>query len=130
MVEVNSMLVVRSLGKGMWDIAIKGLHTDLFLGSIKSQRSSKKDDGDSATAKYSSAYMVSMAVDFLFIVVPILLIHTMDLGVGSFVVANALVSRHARNVFSGGWKTALQSTCPLILLGFARLVSTSGVDYQ
>ncbi|XP_021765638.1 uncharacterized protein At4g17910 isoform X2 [Chenopodium quinoa] len=181
-------------------------------GSIKSQRSSKKDDGDSATAKYFNAYMVSMAVDFLFIVVPILLIHTvlsewihklallltlfllflmlvkrystssspgshepcdtvrksissfrvammiitctcilavdfkifprkyaktetygtswMDLGVGSFVVANALVSRHARNVFSGGWKIALQSTCPLILLGFARLVSTSGVDYQ
>ncbi|KNA13715.1 hypothetical protein SOVF_113860 [Spinacia oleracea] len=181
-------------------------------GSIISQRSSKKDDSDSATAKSSSSYMVSVAVDFLFIVVPILFVHTvlseyvhklalsltffllfcmlvkryniflssgsgqprdtvrksissfrvvmmiitcvcilavdfkifprkyaktetygtswMDLGVGSFVVANALVSRHARNVYSGGWKTALQSTCPLILLGFARLVSTTGVDYQ
>ncbi|KAL2901373.1 hypothetical protein RDABS01_026455 [Bienertia sinuspersici] len=29
-----------------------------------------------------------------------------------------------------GWKTALQSTWPLILLGVARLVSTAGVDYQ
>lgn len=29
-----------------------------------------------------------------------------------------------------GWKTALQSTCPLILLGVARLASTTGVDYQ
>lgn len=54
----------------------------------------------------------------------------MDLGVGSFVLMNALVSRQARNVHSGGWKTALQSTCPLILLGFGRLVSTRGIDYQ
>jgi hypothetical protein len=28
------------------------------------------------------------------------------------------------------WRTALQSTSPLIILGFARLVSTAGVDYQ
>ena len=28
------------------------------------------------------------------------------------------------------WKTALQSTSPLIILGFVRLISTAGVDYQ
>ncbi|XP_024313135.1 uncharacterized protein At4g17910 isoform X2 [Brachypodium distachyon] len=54
----------------------------------------------------------------------------MDLGVGSFVVANALVSRQARNVTSMGWKAALSSTSPLVFLGFARLISTSSVDYQ
>lgn len=30
----------------------------------------------------------------------------------------------------GGLKTALQSTCPLILLGLGRIVSTRGIDYQ
>ncbi|KAH9704099.1 GWT1 family protein expressed [Citrus sinensis] len=99
----------------------------------------------------------------------------MDLGVGSFVFANAIVSRQARNIqsivyeemmFSPGicfleyeitsaflhsmyvsmnicavkvrdidighrnWKSALKSTGPLILLGFGRIVSTTGVDYQ
>lgn len=174
-------------------------------------RSSKKNDDDAVNTKDSNAYMASMAVDFFFIVIPLLLIFTvltewtqvlavlltlilllciivkrdnsssmqrfrapdftrkvisafraitmivtclcilavdfqifprkyaktetygtgwMDLGVGSFVLMNALVSRQARNVHSGGWKTALQSTCPLILLGFGRLVSTRGIDYQ
>ncbi|XP_044325252.1 uncharacterized protein At4g17910 isoform X2 [Triticum aestivum] len=54
----------------------------------------------------------------------------MDLGVGSFVVANALVSRQARNITSMRWKAALKSISPLVFLGFARLISTSGVDYQ
>ncbi|KAK9274759.1 hypothetical protein L1049_022011 [Liquidambar formosana] len=54
----------------------------------------------------------------------------MDLGVGSFVLANSLVSHQARNAYSVKWKTALQSTSPLIFLGFGRLVSTAGVDYQ
>ncbi|GAB4860148.1 hypothetical protein Ancab_011626 [Ancistrocladus abbreviatus] len=54
----------------------------------------------------------------------------MDLGVGSFVLANALVSRQARSVTSIKWRATLQSTCPLVLLGLVRLVSTSGVDYQ
>lgn len=54
----------------------------------------------------------------------------MDLGVGSFVVANALVSRQARNITSMRWKAALRSISPLVLLGFARLISTLGVDYQ
>ncbi|GAY54460.1 hypothetical protein CUMW_156870 [Citrus unshiu] len=54
----------------------------------------------------------------------------MDLGVGSFVFANAIVSRQARNIQSMNWKSALKSTGPLILLGFGRIVSTTGVDYQ
>ncbi|XP_057977065.1 uncharacterized protein At4g17910 isoform X2 [Malania oleifera] len=54
----------------------------------------------------------------------------MDLGVGSFVIANALVSRQARNIASTNWMSALQSTSPLILLGVGRLIFTGGVDYQ
>jgi phosphatidylinositol glycan class W len=54
----------------------------------------------------------------------------MDLGVGSFVVANALVSRQARNITAMRWKASLRSISPLVFLGFARLISTSGVDYQ
>ncbi|KAJ4768766.1 GPI-anchored wall transfer protein 1 [Rhynchospora pubera] len=54
----------------------------------------------------------------------------MDLGVGSFVVANALVSKQARDFKSSNLKAALQSISPLILLGFGRLISTTGVDYQ
>uniref|UniRef100_A0ACD5XKZ6 Uncharacterized protein n=2 Tax=Avena sativa TaxID=4498 RepID=A0ACD5XKZ6_AVESA len=54
----------------------------------------------------------------------------MDLGVGSFVVANALVSRQARNTTAMRWKASLRSISPLVFLGFARLISTSGVDYQ
>ncbi|CAN6312573.1 unnamed protein product [Urochloa humidicola] len=56
--------------------------------------------------------------------------HMMDLGVGSFVVANALVSRQARNITSMSFRAALSSISPVIFLGFARIISTSGVDYQ
>ncbi|WVZ57115.1 hypothetical protein U9M48_007546 [Paspalum notatum var. saurae] len=54
----------------------------------------------------------------------------MDLGVGSFVVANALVSRQARNITSMSFKDTLSSISPLVFLGFARIISTWGVDYQ
>ncbi|XP_057765862.1 uncharacterized protein At4g17910-like [Salvia miltiorrhiza] len=54
----------------------------------------------------------------------------MDLGVGSFVVANALVSRQARGIANMTLSNGLRSTSPLIILGFARLVSTSSVNYQ
>lgn len=39
-------------------------------------RSSKKKDDDTVNTKDSSAYMASLIVDFLFIVVPIMLIFT------------------------------------------------------
>ncbi|KAL1553614.1 hypothetical protein AAHA92_14269 [Salvia divinorum] len=54
----------------------------------------------------------------------------MDLGVGAFVVANALVSRQARGIANMTLSTGLRSTSPLIILGFTRLVSTSSVNYQ
>ncbi|KAK7256573.1 hypothetical protein RIF29_30027 [Crotalaria pallida] len=54
----------------------------------------------------------------------------MDLGVGAFVLANSLVSRQARNITSVNWKSAIVSSSPLIILGFLRLVTTTGVDYQ
>uniref|UniRef100_A0A9I9D6K2 GPI-anchored wall transfer protein 1 n=1 Tax=Cucumis melo TaxID=3656 RepID=A0A9I9D6K2_CUCME len=72
----------------------------------------------------------------------------MDLGVGSFVLANSLVSRQARNALSTNLisnmrnstakpfhnslqrKGALKSVFPLLILGFIRLITTSGVDYQ
>ncbi|KAA0053032.1 GPI-anchored wall transfer protein isoform 4 [Cucumis melo var. makuwa] len=54
----------------------------------------------------------------------------MDLGVGSFVLANSLVSRQARNALSTQRKGALKSVFPLLILGFIRLITTSGVDYQ
>ncbi|XP_076957869.1 uncharacterized protein At4g17910-like [Bidens hawaiensis] len=54
----------------------------------------------------------------------------MDMGVGAFVFANAFVSRQARGISTMGLRSALSSTSPLLFLGFARLVSTTGVDYQ
>ncbi|KAJ1296933.1 hypothetical protein BS78_01G339300 [Paspalum vaginatum] len=57
-------------------------------------------------------------------------VSVMDLGVGSFVVANALVSRQARNITSMSFKDTLSSISPLVFLGFARIISTWGVDYQ
>ncbi|CAN6486693.1 unnamed protein product [Victoria cruziana] len=54
----------------------------------------------------------------------------MDLGVGSFVLANSLVSRQARQGTTMKHKSSLQAISPLILLGFARLMFTKGVDYQ
>ncbi|KAI3823583.1 hypothetical protein L1987_05022 [Smallanthus sonchifolius] len=54
----------------------------------------------------------------------------MDIGVGAFVFANSFVSRQARGISTMGLKSALSSTSPLLVLGFARLVSTTGVDYQ
>lgn len=54
----------------------------------------------------------------------------MDLGVGSFVVANALVSKQARNIGSRNHGGIFKSVSPLLFIGFARLLLTKGVDYQ
>ncbi|KAF6143770.1 hypothetical protein GIB67_033476 [Kingdonia uniflora] len=54
----------------------------------------------------------------------------MDLGVGSFVLANSLISRQARNLFSMKWKTAILSSTPLVILGVGRVIFTAGVNYQ
>nr|CAB3264870.1 phosphatidylinositol-glycan biosynthesis class W protein-like [Phallusia mammillata] len=68
-------------------------------------------------------------------------VSVMDLGVGGFVVANALVSPEARNnrrqeksksVYSGFLAVCLQiiSTWPLVMLGIIRLVSVKMSGYQ
>ncbi|WCJ32825.1 GPI-anchored wall transfer protein 1 [Euphorbia peplus] len=54
----------------------------------------------------------------------------MDLGVGSFILTNSLVSRQARGVSVVSLKAAIKSTTPLLLLGFGRILSTKTVDYQ
>ncbi|XP_027081207.1 uncharacterized protein At4g17910 isoform X1 [Coffea eugenioides] len=54
----------------------------------------------------------------------------MDLGVGSFVLVNSLVSQQARGNSIVTLRSTIRSCSPLILLGFARLFFTSGVDYQ
>nr|GLL44535.1 uncharacterized protein At4g17910 isoform X2 [Ipomoea trifida] len=48
----------------------------------------------------------------------------------SFVLANSLVSRQARGISTLKISNSLRSASPLIFLGFARLISTSSVDYQ
>ncbi|KAG9445957.1 hypothetical protein H6P81_012085 [Aristolochia fimbriata] len=109
-----------------------------------SYRSKEKSETVYAIRSFVSSYRVSMmivtclcilAVDFK--IYPRRYAKTetygtglMDLGVGSFVVANALVSRQARNVTSVKWKDAIRSVSPLLLLGIARLIFTAGVDYQ
>ncbi|THG19515.1 hypothetical protein TEA_027421 [Camellia sinensis var. sinensis] len=90
----------------------------------------KKNDDAIVGFKSLRAYMETMAIDFLSIVLPMLLFLTMDLGVGSFVLTNSLVSRQARGFSTLKLRDALQSTSPLIILGIARLVSTASVDYQ
>ncbi|WOL02695.1 hypothetical protein Cni_G11414 [Canna indica] len=188
------------------------LHDNVSLGKVNSEAAaSKKDDDAASRHRDFRSYAVSLTVDYLFVVLPVLLILTvlaewayiftfllilllficvtvkrssypyfkgeqhlsslrttissyrvlvvlitclsilavdfrifprryaktetygtslMDLGVGSFVLANALVSRKARNSTSMNWIAMLKSASPLILLGFGRLISTSTVDYQ
>ncbi|GMN30556.1 hypothetical protein TIFTF001_002846 [Ficus carica] len=122
--------------------------TLLLLFGVVSKRSSfcspSVDGGPLSLRTNISSYRVSMmivtslsilAVDFTIFPRRYAKTETfgtglMDIGVGSFVLANSLVSRQARNISSMKLKTAVQSTSPLIILGFSRLLSTKGVDYQ
>lgn len=62
----------------------------------------------------------------------------MDLGAGSFIVAGGLVSSNARSIGiskqhgkEGALITsAMTRTAPLILLGFVRLITNKGIEYQ
>ena len=59
----------------------------------------------------------------------------MDIGVGFYIVANAIISPEARGKkkiesFAACVTKSVKSSIPLLLLGFARLVSVKGVDYQ
>eukprot|EP00850_Spirogloea_muscicola_P009538 SM000053S17495 [mRNA] locus=s53:585978:591223:- [translate_table: standard] len=53
----------------------------------------------------------------------------MDLGVGSFVFANGIVSKQARGLASST-RLSLKTVSPLLFLGVARVVSTKSIDYQ
>eukprot|EP00249_Psilotum_nudum_P007129 c20322_g1_i3 orf=454-1662(-) len=54
----------------------------------------------------------------------------MDVGVGSFVVANALVSRQARSLTPLKHGGVVRHASPLLLMGFTRLLLTKGIEYQ
>ncbi|KAL4592449.1 hypothetical protein LXL04_005444 [Taraxacum kok-saghyz] len=115
-----------------------------FSFAYKRHESWYQEEGNHSLREYISSYRVSMmlitcicilAVDFNIFPRRYAKTETygtslMDLGVGAFVFANSLVSRQARGISTMGLKCALSSTSPLLVLGFARLVFTSGVDYQ
>lgn len=117
----------------------------LLLLCILSRRfGSFQDDGLQSLRQNISAYRVFMmlitclcilAVDFRIFPRRFAKTETygtslMDIGVGSFVLANSLVSRQARGISTVNLSNSLRSSTPLILLGLARLISTSSVDYQ
>lgn len=60
----------------------------------------------------------------------------MDVGVGAFVISNAIVSPEARGVYSshtGFLSTvfrSVKSSLPLLVLGVMRFISVKGTDYQ
>ncbi|XP_020203714.1 uncharacterized protein At4g17910 [Cajanus cajan] len=118
--------------------------TLLYIAAKRSGSSSSFDGEPNSLRAYITSYrVIVMIITFLcilavdFRIFPRRYAKTetygtslMDLGVGAFVVANSLVSRQARNITTLSWKIAIVSTSPLIILGFLRLVTTTGVDYQ
>lgn len=59
----------------------------------------------------------------------------MDMGVGAFIISNAIVSPEARGIYSSdGFSSAvfrsLKSSLPLLVLGVMRFLSVKGTDYQ
>ncbi|XP_059641863.1 uncharacterized protein At4g17910 isoform X3 [Cornus florida] len=115
-----------------------------FIASRRYGYSSNADDGVCSLRTIISSYRVAvmtitclciLAVDFKIFPRRYAKTETygtslMDIGVGLFVLANSLVSRQARGISTMKLKSALLSTSPLIFLGFARLVTTTSVDYQ
>ncbi|XP_073049962.1 uncharacterized protein At4g17910 isoform X1 [Primulina eburnea] len=117
----------------------------LLLFMIAHKRSSLLQEADMDSIRFNiSSYRVSVMIVTCFCILAVDFkifprryakaefygTSLMDLGVGSFVVANSLVSRHARGISNVAMKAAFRSTSPLIILGFARLISTSSVNYQ
>ncbi|CAI0556691.1 unnamed protein product, partial [Linum tenue] len=104
-------------------------------------------------------YFSRLIMDFVFLIVPMLLIFTMevaclcilavdfeifprrhaksrmygislmDLGVGSFALANAVVSKQARGISSLSLKDASGAIIPPLAVGFGRLILTKSVHY-
>lgn len=59
----------------------------------------------------------------------------MDIGVGAFVLSNAVVAREARSSAHnrqpiGSIKKSVLSSFPVLILGFGRIISTQAVDYH
>lgn len=60
----------------------------------------------------------------------------MDVGVGAYIISNAIVSPEARGLLSRDTgfispvMKSLKSSFPLLVLGIARLMSVKGTDYQ
>ncbi|XP_024986284.1 uncharacterized protein At4g17910 isoform X1 [Cynara cardunculus var. scolymus] len=130
-----------------WTYVNGALFILMLLLSISSKRhgsSWDQEEGVHSLRTYVSSYRVFMmlitcicilAVDFKIFPRRYAKTETygtslMDLGVGAFVLANSLVSHQARGISSMGLRSVLSSTSPLLILGFARLVFTTGVDYQ
>ncbi|KAL2518991.1 Uncharacterized protein Adt_15238 [Abeliophyllum distichum] len=142
---VPYILFLTVLAEWTYTTAISMILLLLFMMAVKRNGSSflQECNMDSIRANISS-YRVSMmlvtcfcilAVDFKIFPRRYAKTETygtslMDLGVGSFVLANSLVSRQARGISNMTLRNALCSTSPLIFLGFARLISTTSVDYQ
>ncbi|XP_030502193.2 uncharacterized protein At4g17910 [Cannabis sativa] len=139
------ILFLTVLAEWMYQCVI--LTTLLLLFVVVSKRltsSPHVNDGPLSLRRNISSYRVSMmivtcltilAVDFRIFPRRYAKTETygtglMDVGVGSFVLANSLVSRQARNISSMKLKSAVLSTSPLLILGFVRLLSTAGVNYQ
>ncbi|KAK7317764.1 hypothetical protein RJT34_02258 [Clitoria ternatea] len=131
-----------------WTYILASLFTVLTLLYIAAKRPGGSSPSFEREPDYIRAYVTSYRVIVMIITILCILAvdfrifprryaktetygtSLMDLGVGAFVLANSLVSRHARNITSVNWKTAIVSTSPLIILGFIRLITTTGVDYQ
>ncbi|KAH6771497.1 transferase [Perilla frutescens var. hirtella] len=144
-IVVPYVLFVTVLAEWTYQITILVLLLLFFLRAYHSNRPSFLQEGgvDSIRENVSSYRVATMlitcisilAVDFKIFPRRYAKTETygtslMDLGVGSFVVANALVSRQARGISNMKLSNGLRSTSPLIILGFARLISTSSVNYQ
>ena len=60
----------------------------------------------------------------------------MDMGVGAFIVSNAIVSPEARGIYSSDTRfisavfRSFKSSLPLLVLGVMRFLSVKGTDYQ
>ena len=59
----------------------------------------------------------------------------MDTGVGYYIFANAIISSEARGKecklsLTKTFGSAVKSSLPLFIMGFSRLISVKGIDYQ
>ena len=129
----------------------------LFLCSIKSSREQKHQNfqtilssgmsgkrpfiGDFRAYVLIATAIAILAVDFVIFPRRFAKAETygsgvMDIGVGAFVISNAIVSPEARGVSTSDTSLispvarSFKSSLPLLVLGVARFISVKGTDYQ